>query len=254
MKRVIRFAGIALICAILCPSLLSAAGFFGDLLKKELPGLPGAGGLPSALPGSAGLDDGTIAAGLKEALDIGTRKAVGLVSAVNGYNHNDAIRILLPDKIQRAADLVAKLGYQRQVDAFVESMNRAAEKAAPKAADSFAGAIRKMTIGDARKILSGGETSATEYFKTQTRTELYEGFKPTISESMRETGVRRSYDAMTGKIPALSFAMPEAVDLDHYVTTKALDGLFWMVGEEERKIRKDPLARTTDLLTRVFGK
>lgn len=254
MKTLLRFARIALICFVICPPTLFAAGFFGDLLKKELPGLPGVGGLPSGQAGGAGLDDGTIASGLKEALAVGTKKAVAQVSAVNGYYGNEAIRILLPDKIQKAAELLGRLGYQKQVDEFVASMNGAAEKAAPKAASAFADAIRGMSIDDARTILSGGDTSATEYFKTRTQSKLYDAFKPAVSERMKETAVARSYDAMMGKVPALPFAKPEPVDLDDYVTTKALDGLFVMVGEEEKRIRRDPLARTSDLLTRVFGK
>ena len=111
-----------------------------------------------------------------------------------------------------------------------------------------------MTIDDARKILSGGDTSATEYFKSKTSSKLYDEFKPSISESMSQVGVVRSYNDMMSKVPAVPFAKPESVDLDHYVTTKALDGLFQMVGHEEQKIRTNPAARTTELLTKVFGK
>ncbi len=173
---------------------------------------------------------------------------------VNGYYGNDAIKILLPDKIQKVAELAGKIGYQKQVDELIQSMNHAAEKAAPKAASSFSDAIKGMTIDDARKILSGGNTSATEYFKSHTFSKLYDEFKPSISESMNQTGVVRSYNAMMSKVPAIPFAKPESVDLDHYITTKALDGLYHMVGQEEQEIRTNPVARTTDLLTRVFGK
>lgn len=250
MKTVLRFTRIVLVWFFLCPPGLYAASPFGDLLKK---GLPGFGGLPAGRAGGMGLDDQTIASGLKEALALGTKKAVGLVSAVNGYYKNDAIRILLPDKVQQAAEILGKLGYQRQVDEFLASMNHAAEKAAPKAASFFADAIRGMSIDDARAILSGGDTSATEYFKTKTGAKLYDEFKPAISESMERAAVTRAYRAMMDKVPTLPFSKPESVDLDHHVTTKALDGLFFMVGEEEKKIRRDPVARTTDLLSRVFG-
>lgn len=170
-----------------------------------------------------GLDDSTIASGLKEALAIGTKNAVGLVSTLNGYYGNEAIKILLPDKIQKAADLAGRLGYQKQVDEFIQSMNHAAEKAAPKAASYFADSIKGMTIDDARKILAGGNTSATEYFKSKTSSKLYDEFKPSISESMDQAGVARSYNAMMSKVPANPFVKTESVDLDHYVTTKALD-------------------------------
>jgi len=245
---------IILFCFIVYPSALFSADFLGDVLKKELPQLPGVGGSPLYQAAGKGLDESTIASGLKEALAIGTKKAVEMVSTINGYYANEAIKILLPENIQKAAELIGKLGYQKQVDDFVQSMNHAAEKAAPKAAAFFADAIKRMTIDDARKILSGGETSATEYFKSKTSSNLYDEFKPNISESMSQTGVARSYNDMMNKIPAVPFAKSESVDLDHYVTTKALDGLFHMVGQEERKIRTNPAARTTELLTKVFGK
>ncbi len=254
MKTISWVRSIVLFCFIIYPSALVSADFLGDALKKELPQLPGVGELPGGQRAGKGLDDSTIASGLKEALAIGTKNAVNLVSTVNGYYGNEAIKILLPDKIQKAAELAGRLGYQKQVDEFIQSMNHAAEKAAPKAASFFADAIKGMTIDDARKILSGGDTSATEYFKSKTSSNLYDEFKPSISESMNQTGVARSYSAMMSKIPAVPFVKPESVDLDHYVTTKALDGLFLMVGQEERKIRTNPAARTTELLTKVFGK
>lgn len=254
MKTISLITSFILFCFIIYPSTFVSAAFLDDVLKKELPQLPGVGKLPAGRAAGTGLDDSTIASGLKEALAVGTKNAVDLVSTVNGYYGNDAIKILLPDKIEKAAELAGKLGYQKQVDELIQSMNHAAEKAAPKAASSFADAIRGMTIDDARKILSGGDTSATEYFKSHTSSKLYDESKPSISESMNQTGVVRSYNAMMSKVPALPFAKPESVDLDHYITTKALDGLYHMVGKEEQKIRTNPVARTTDLLVKVFGK
>ena len=232
---------------------LCAADFFGDTLKK-LPQLPGAGGLSGGKAAGAGLDDGTIASGLKDALSVGTKNAVSAVSKMNGYFGNEVIKILLPEKIQKVAELAGKMGFQKQVDEFIMSMNRAAEKAAPKAASYFADAIKGMSIEDARKILSGNDTAATEYFKSKTSSKLYDEFKPSISESMNQVGVTKSYNAMMGKVPAVPFAKPESVDLDHHVTTKALEGLFYTVGQEEKKIRTNPAARTTDLLKKVFSK
>ena len=127
-----------------------ASDFLGDALEKGLPQLPGLFDQPQGPAAVRGLDDLTIASGLKEALAIGTKNAVGLVSRQNGYFGNDAIKILLPDKVQQTAELLGKLGYQKQVDEFIESMNRAAEKAAPMAASHFADAIRGMSIEDAR--------------------------------------------------------------------------------------------------------
>jgi hypothetical protein len=203
---------------------------------------------------AAGLDDETVGSGLKEALALGTERAVTSVSKVDGYFGNEMIKILMPEKIQKVADVLKKVGYQRQVDDFVLSMNRAAEKAAPKAASIFGDAIRQMTIDDARKIFSGGDTAATEYFKGKTHDRLYDEFRPVIASSMNEVGVARSYKDMMGKYESIPFMPKETVDLDHYVTNKALDGLFTVVGQEEKRIRTDPVARTTDLLKTVFGR
>lgn len=199
-------------------------------------------------------DEGTVVSGLKEALSIGTENAVGDVSKIDGYLANQAIKILMPEKIQKVADILEKVGLKKQVDDFITNMNRAAEKAAPKATSHFIDAIKEMTIDDARKILNGGDTAATDYFRTKTSDKLYEEFKPIVSSSMNEVGVTRSYKEMMGKYTSLPFMKEESLDLDHYVTSKAMDGLFYMVGQEEKKIRTDPAARVTELLKTVFGK
>jgi len=218
------------------------AGIMDDLFK-------GAG-----LGQKSGPGDDQIASGLKEALSIGTGHAVTATSKTNGYFGNRSIKILMPDKIRKVADILGKAGYQKEVDDFVLSMNRAAEKAAPQAKAIFIDAIRQMTIEDARKILDGGDTAATEYFKSKTSGKLYGAFQPIVSSSMNEVGATRSYKEMMGKYTALPFAGAESLDLDRYVTDKALAGLFFMVGQEEIKIRKDPAARVTDLLKTVFDR
>jgi len=211
--------------------------------------------LPAIPAGGSAQDSGTVASGLKEALSVGTKNAVGLLSKKDGYFGNEAVKILLPENIRRAGDALRMAGYQKEVDAFVLSMNRAAEKAAPKAADIFAGAIQAMSIDDAQKILNGGNTAATEYFKSKTSSQLFDAFKPDISQSMNEVGVTKAYKAMTDRYTAMMpFAKMESLDLDTYVTNKSLDGLFHMVGREEAKIRTNPAARTTELLKKVFTK
>ena len=199
------------------------------------------------------LDDNTIISGLKEALSIGTENAVKSVSQVDGYFGNEIIKILMPEKIQKVADVLGKVGYQQQVDNFILSMNRAAERAAPKTASIFGSAIKKMTLDDARGILDGGDTAATDYFKAKTSGTIYETFKPIISSSMNKVGVTRSYKEMMGKYTSLPFMQSESLDLDHYVTNKSLDGLFYMLGQEEKKIRTNPAGRVTELLKKVFG-
>jgi RNA binding exosome subunit len=201
-----------------------------------------------------GPDENTTASGLKEALSVSTENAVNNVSRTDGYFGNQAIKILMPDNIQKVGNVLRKVGYQKEVDEFVLSMNRAAEKAAPKAASFFVDAIKEMTFEDARKILGGGDTAATEFFRQKTHDKLYGAFKPVISSSMDEVGCTRSYKDMMGKYESIPFMEKQSLDLDHYVTSKALDGLFFVVGEEEKKIRTDPAARTTDLLKTVFGK
>jgi hypothetical protein len=245
--------GVVFTLALLASNLF-AADLLGDALKKGLPEALKAVTPSKGKATGASLDDGTIASGLKDALSVGTKNAVSAVSKMNGYFGSEVIKILLPEKIQKVAELAGKLGFQRQVDDFILSMNRAAEKAAPKAASHFAGAIKAMTIDDARKILSGSDTEATEYFRSKTASKLFEEFKPSVSESMNQVGVTRAYNAMLGKVPDISFANTESLDLDQYVTTKALDGLFYTVGQEEKKIRTNPAARTTELLKKVFSK
>ena len=230
---------------LVCLALPSHAGWM-----DEVEGLLGG---KRASPGTPG--DAELVAGLKEALSVGTANAVSATSKVDGYFANRAIRILVPERLRTAADVLGKVGYQREVDAFVLSMNRAAEKAAPRAKTYFVEAIREMTFEDARKILHGGDTAATEYFRGKTQKKLYEDFRPVVSASMNEVGVTRSYKNMIGKYADLPMVgTPESVDLDHHVTTKALDGLFYMLGQEERKIRTDPAARVTELLKSVFGR
>jgi len=199
-------------------------------------------------------DSNTTVSGLKEALSIGSRNAVRAVSKVDGYFGNEMIRILLPDTLQKAADVIGKLGYQQQVDHLILTMNRAAETAAPKAVSLFTQAIQEMTFDDAQKILQGGDTAATDFFKRKTSKKVYDQFKPVVTSSMNQVGVAKAYKDMVAPYQSLPFASKETMDLDHYVTTKALDGLFLMVAEEEKKIRTDPAARVTDLLRKVFAK
>jgi hypothetical protein len=219
------------------------AGFLDDIFKKT-----------PFLSSKQELDEGTVISGLKEALSIGTDKAVKEVSKIDGYLGNEAIKILMPENIQKVADVLRKVGYQKPVDDFILSMNRAAEKAAPKAAAYFVDSVKRMTFEDAKKILNGGDTAATDFFKSKTYDKLFSDFKPAISSSMDEVGVTRSYKEMMGKYTSIPFMKAESLDVDKYVTTKALDGLFYMVAREEKKIRTDPGARVTDLLKKVFGK
>lgn len=220
----------------------SANAQFGEILRTF--GLDGA---------QQGLSDETLADGLKEALRVGTGNAVERTGTIDGYFGNEAIRILMPDELKNFERGLRIVGYGQKVDEFVLSMNRAAERAAPFAADIFWGAIRRMSFEDVRAIFHGGDTAATEYFRTSTTEELTSAFLPVVRESMDSVGVTRRYRELTGRFGTLPFAGQDALDLDQYVVGKALDGLFHVLAEEERKIRTDPEARVTPLLRHVFG-
>jgi len=209
---------------------------------------------------SVGLGDKTqlgsekVASGLKEALKISTGNAVGLTGKADGYFMNEAIKILMPQKLASVEKGLRAVGYGPQIDEFVLSMNRSAEKAAPAAKEIFWGAIKEMSFDDARKILGGGDTAATEYFKEKTTGKLTEAFRPVVEKSMDEVGVTRQYNALVGQAQSLPFVKVPSLDLNQYVVGKALDGLFLTIASEERKIRKDPAARVTALLKEVFAK
>jgi uncharacterized protein (DUF2236 family) len=202
----------------------------------------------------SGLSEGKASAGLKEALKVATEKSVSLTGRPNGYFSNAAIKIPMPENLRSVEQGLRLVGYGPQVDEFVLSMNRAAEQAAPAAKQIFVDAITGMTFDDAKKILTGGDTSATEFFKAKTTDKLTAAFRPVVDKTMREVGVVRQYQALIGRIEAIPFAKSQAFDIDGYVTNKALGGLFHVVGEQERQIRTNPAARTTALLQEVFAK
>ena len=206
-----------------------------------------------AIGGGEGLTNDDIIDGLKEALEIGTRKAVETVSQTDGYFKNPLIRIPLPENVKKVEKLLRTGGLGSQVDAFELSMNRAAEQAAPEARAIFWDAIRQMTFADARGILDGPDDAATQYFRQKTSDQLQTLFKPITHQAMSEVGVTRNYQTLDAKIQTIPFADQMSLDLDQYVTDKALDGLFLMLAEEEKMIRRDPAARVTDLLQKVFG-
>lgn len=245
MKRVL--AG--LVAAVFACTAAAQLPKLDDLLK-------GAGSLgrqPAAGTGAAATDEKTGAAGIREALAVGTERAVKSLSQVNGYFGNEAVKILMPSSIQKVADVARMAGYQKQVDEFVLSMNRAAEAAVPLAARHFGDAIREMTLDDVRGILTGGDTAATDFFRRKTGDRLYAAFKPVVSKKVDEVGATRAYKSMMGRYESVPMMGGQSLDLDDYVTRKSLDGLFHMVAQEERKIRTNPAARTTELLRSVFG-
>ena len=210
-------------------------------------------GAQKFLGGSDSISESEIVEGLKQALEIGTGKAVDLVSRKGGYYSNPEIKIPLPGSVKKAEKLLRGAGFGSKVDAFELSMNNAAESAAPEAKSIFWDAIKKMKIDDAKKILNGGDDEATVYFRDKTFARLEETFKPIVETSMGEVGLTRTFQDLNSKVEKIPFADSFTLDLNQYVTEGALDGLFLMLAEEEKKIRSDPAARVTDLLKKVFG-
>ncbi len=200
------------------------------------------------------LSDTQIGAGLKEALKVGLENTIKAAGKEDGYLNNQAIRILLPDNLKNVENVLRQLGFGQQVDELVLSMNRAAEKAAPLAADIFATALGDLSFDDAKKILRGGNNAATDFFKQKTYDKLLQAFQPAVHQQMQNYAVTKKFQEIMNKYQSLPFVsqLSPGIELDKYVSAKALDGLFWLLAEEEQKIRTDPAARVTDLLRQVF--
>ena len=201
--------------------------------------------------------------GLKEALGKGVQSAVKSLGHEGGFLNNLDVKIPLPEKLQKAESALRILGQGKLADDFVATMNRAAEQAVPVATGVFGDAIKQMSFADAKAVLAGPNDAATQYFRKTTQTNLFNRFLPIVKAATEKAGVTSSYKQMVSKVGAAQSlggllngkmtALPDQADLDQYVTNKALDGLFKMVAEEEKRIRENPLARTTDLLQKVFG-
>lgn len=201
--------------------------------------------------------------GLKEALGKGVQNAVKGLGHEGGFMTNLNVKIPLPEKLQKAEAALRLVGQGKLADDFVASMNHAAEQAVPVAARFFSDAVKQMSFTDAKAVLAGPNDAATQYFRKTTQTNLFNSFLPIVKTATEKVGVTSSYKKMVGQIGAAQSlgsmfggktpALLGQADLDDYVTNKALDGLFLMVAEEEKRIRENPLARTTDLLQKVFG-
>ena len=191
--------------------------------------------------------------GLKEALSIGIENTVQLLGRPDGYFRNELVKILLPPQLKTVERAMRLAGLSGVLDQFVQSMNRAAEAAAPFAKEIFVSAIKQITFDDARRILTGSDTAATEFFQTKTSSRLSELFKPVVQKTMSEVGVTNQYQTLTSRLKMIPFVKAESLDLDQFVVDQAMRGLFFTLGEEEKKIRTNPAARVTSLLKEVFG-
>lgn len=268
MHRALRSSLVSLVLAssVCLVGSADAGGQFKDLLNKAKQAAQSKSGSSTAgakLPGSE------IAAGLKEALAKSTTNAINTLGRNGGFWNNSSVRIPLPGKLEQAGKLARQLGQGAKVEAFQQSLNRAAEKAVPQVADIFGDAIRKMTLSDARGILSGGDHAATDFFRRVAGDALTARIHPIVAKATDSVGVTQKYKAFTagsgngalgGALGSLgSFGgkakggTTSSLDLDDYVTQKTMDGLFTTIGEQEKSIRDNPGARTTDLLKKVFG-
>jgi hypothetical protein len=191
--------------------------------------------------------------GLRAALERGSAAAVSSLGRVDGFLGNPQVRIPLPESLERAEKLARRLGFSNEVDELVVAMNRAAEAAVPQARKLLLDSVRKMTVQDAKGILTGGGTAGTAYFRRVANTQLHDRFLPIVRSATDKVGVAQRYRDFAQPAAAFGLIKTEHADLDEYVTQKALDGLYFVLGEEEKKIRRDPVGTGSAILRKVFG-
>ena len=191
--------------------------------------------------------------GLKAALEKGTGAAVDMLGKTDGFYGNSAVKIPLPDSLKQTQKLMRGIGMGKYADELELTMNRAAEQAVPEAKKLFVDSIHKMSVQDAKGILSGGQTSATDYFKRTTSDQLRVKFLPIVKQATAKVKLAEKYNQYAQKGVQFGLVKKEDANLDDYVTQKALDGLFHMVGEEEKKIRQNPVQAGSDIIKKVFG-
>lgn len=210
-------------------------------------------GLAPQPGGAAGFGQDDAAQAIRLAMERGAEVAVGLLGREGGFMGNDKVRIPLPGALSDAAKMLKFTGQQKKVDALVAAMNHAAELAVPQARELLVGAVKSMSVSDAVRIVQGGDASVTEFFAQRTRAPLTERFLPIVTEATERVALADKYNAVAGKASGLGLVRKEDANLQSYVTRKALDGLYLMIGEEERKIRRDPVGTGSELLRKVFG-
>ncbi len=199
------------------------------------------------------LTEGDASKGLKTALEKGAVAAIGILGVQDGFLGNDRVRINLPPSVTDAANLMRRFGQGGQIDELVTAMNRGAEAAVPLAKDLLVGAVQSMSVEDAKGILTGGDTSATNYFAGKTRPTLTTKFLPVVSKATERLGLAAKYNELAGKAADMGLMKREDANIEQYVTGKALDALFLMISDEEKKIRQNPVGAGSAILTKVFG-
>jgi Protein of unknown function (DUF4197) len=199
------------------------------------------------------LSSGDASRGLKAALEQGAKTSISLLGKTDGFLGNDKVRIPLPSYLNNASQLLRTFGMGQRLDELITGMNRAAESAVPMAQDLLLGAVKAMNVDDAKRILSGGDTSVTTFFTEKTRSPLAERFLPIVTKTTEKVGLAASYNQVAGKAVEMGLIGKENASIQHYVTGKSLDGLYFMIGEQEKKIRQDPVGTGSALLSKVFG-
>ncbi len=217
-------------------------------IKKKVENVSGT---PSSSESS--LSNEEVIQGLKEALSVGAKNAASLASKINGYYGNPKIRIPFPPDAQKVKNVAESLGMKKVVDDFVKTLNRAAEEAAKEAVPIFVDAIKQMTIQDGFKILKGPDDAATQYLRQKTTAPLTAKFRPVVHQALQKVNVTKYWNPIITRYNQVPLVTRVNPDLDAYVTEKGLDGLFYLIAKEEKKIRENPAARVTELLRRVFG-
>ncbi|MEN9783265.1 MAG: hypothetical protein RJA24_608 [Pseudomonadota bacterium] len=209
-----------------------------------------------ALPAAAGIADLSNAdavSGLKQALTDGSAVAVKMLGQDNGYFGNAKVKIPLPPSLQKIESGLRMMGMKKQADELVLSMNRAAEAAAPEARQLLGDAVKKMSVQDAKAILTGGDTAATDYFRRTTQDQLTQRFLPIVKKSTERVGLAQQYNSLAGQGASLGLVKKDDASIETYVTRKALDGLYLMIAEQEKSFRQNPVGATSDIVKKVFG-
>lgn len=248
-----------LVFSTICVLSFPAGAGWQDWLKEADSILKSTTGKDTQQVVSSSLSESQIAQGLKQALDKGVKKAIETLGQQNGFLGDQAVKILMPEQLQKIEKMLRSFGQDKMADEFVVSMNRAAEQAVPKVGNVFYDAIKNMSLDDAQGILSGGDTAATDYFKKNTSEQLTQLIKPYVDQAMDTNQVTQYYKMMVSQVKRydnfglMDAYMGNASDIDEYVTSKTMDGLFNKIAEQEKLIRDNPTERTTELLKQVFG-
>ena len=227
--------------------------FTTGVVSAGLAGAPAILLVTSRSAGAAGITEGDAASGIRAALERGASIAVDLLGRSGGFLDNEKVRIPLPGFLNDAGKLLKMTGQQKRVDELVTAMNRAAEAAVPQAKTLLVNAVKSMSVDDGRRILTGGDQAATQFFATKTRDPLSVKFLPIVTKATEKVSLADKYNAVAGRAAGIGLVSKKDSNIQQYVTGKALDGLYLVIGEQERKIRQDPVGTGSALLQKVFG-